>query len=518
MTRAVCLALLALPLCAQVSFEQIRNAASEPGSWLTYSGNYLGHRYSPLDQINAGNVARLKVAWMYQVNDLNKFETSPLVVDGVMYISEPPSNAAALDLRTGRPIWRYQRTLPRDIRHCCGLVNRGLAILGDLVFLGTVDAHLLALDAKTGRVRWDVTVADYQTGHTITVAPLAFRDKVAIGIAGGEFGIRGFVDAYDAQTGRRAWRFWTVPGPGQPGNETWGGDSWKYGAAATWVTGSYDPGQNLLLWGTGNPGPDYQGAVRPGDNLYANSLVALDGDTGKLRWHFQFTPHDTHDWDANQVPVLVDDLVVTANRNGFYYVLDRRTGKFLRAVAYAKQTWAKSLDDRGRPAALPNSAPSVEGTPVYPGLHGGTNWFSPSYSSQTKLFYVAAREEGTLFYAGDVAYTAGALYTGGSFKGIPGVEPTGSIQALEVETGRRRWEFPLQSPPWAGLLATAGGLVFGAASEGYVFALDARTGRPLWRFQTGGPVFANAISYMSDGKQHVAIAAGHSLLSFALPD
>ena len=516
MTAALWIVAAALPAAAQVSYERIRQAAREPGHWLTYSGNYQGHRYSPLDRITPANVGNLKVAWIYQVNDLNKFETSPLVVDGVMYISEPPSNATALDLRTGRPIWQYRRQIPPDVQHCCGQVNRGLAILDDLVFLGTLDAHLIALDAKTGRVRWDAVVADYKTGHTITVAPLAFRDKVAIGIAGGEFGIRGFVDAYDAKTGRRAWRFWTVPAPGEPGHETWAGESWKYGAAATWVTGSYDPERNLVFWGTGNPGPDYKGDVRAGDNLYSDAVVALDGDTGQRRWHFQFTPHDVHDWDSNQVMVLVDQHLVTANRNGFYYVLDRQTGKFVRAVPYARQTWAKGIDDHGRPILLPNQAPSIEGTPVYPGLHGGTNWFSPSFSPQTKLFYVGVREEGTLFYVGDVEYTAGALYTGGSFKGIPGVEPKGSIQALEVERGRRRWEFPLQSPPWGGLLSTAGGLVFGSANEGYFFALDARTGRPLWRFPTGGPAFANPISYLSEGKQHVAIAAGHALIAFAL--
>jgi len=507
---------LALPLSAQVPYERIRNAGKEPGSWLTYSGNYLGHRYSPLAQITAANVARLKPAWMYQVNDPNKFETSPLVIDGVMYITEPPSNVAALDLRTGRPLWRYERQIPPGVRPCCGQVNRGLAALDDLLFLGTLDAHLVALDMKTGRVRWDTVVADYATAHAITVAPLALKDKVVIGIAGGEFGVRGFLDAYNAKTGERAWRFWTVPGPGERGNETWSGESWKTGAATTWVTGSYDPEQNLVLWGTGNPGPDYNGDARLGDNLYACSLVALDGDTGKLRWHFQFTPHDIHDWDSNQVPVVAENLVVTANRNGFYYVLDRRTGAFLRGRAYAKQTWAKGLDDRGRPIRLPNIAPTVEGTPLFPSLHGGTNWPSPSYSPLTKLFYVGVREEGSLFHKGDAEYKPGGIFTGGSIRGLPGVEPKGSIQALEVETGKMRWEFPLQSPPWAGVLSTAGGLVFASANEGYFFALDAATGKPLWRFQTGGPIFSNPISYWSDGKQHIALAAGHALITFAL--
>src|SRR5262249_7547918 len=271
--------------------------------------------------------------------------------------SEPPSNAAALDAKTGRPLWMYRRPIPSDVRVCCAQVNRGLAILGDTVFLGTVDAHLLALDARTGRALWDITVADYRTGHSITAAPLVVKDEVVIGISGGEYGIRGFLDAYDARTGARRWRFWTVPGPGEPGHETWDGESWKTGSAATWVTGSYDPELNLLYWGTGNPGPDYNGDVRAGDNLYANSLLALDADTGKLQWHFQFTPHDTHDWDANHVPMLVDapfrgsarKLVVVPNRNGFYYALDRATGQFLLGKAYGKQTWAKGLDDRGRP-------------------------------------------------------------------------------------------------------------------------------------------------------------------------
>jgi alcohol dehydrogenase (cytochrome c) len=524
--RAVAALLLASPLLAQVPYDRIARAAADPGNWLTYSGTYRSQRYSTLDQISTANVARLKPVWMYQVYDVNKFETSPLVVDGLIFITEPPSNVTALDARTGRPIWNYRRPIPDDIRACCGQVNRGLAILGESVFVTTLDAHVVALDSKTGRLRWDVTAADYKLGYSMTAAPLALRGKVIVGMAGGEYGVRGFIDAYDSKTGKRLWRFWTIPGPGDPGNETWAGESWKTGSASTWVTGSYDPELNLVYWGTGNPGPDYNGERRAGDNLYAASLVALDADTGKLKWHFQFTPHDVHDWDSNQVPVLLDrpirgkprKLVVTANRNAFYYVLDRSTGEFLAGQQYAKQTWAKGLDDRGRPVALADTAPSVEGTPLFPSLHGGTNWFSPSYSPKTNLFYVAAREEGTIFFKGDAEYQAGGLFTGGSFRGIPHVEPTGAIRALEVETGNLRWEFPLQSPPWAGLLSTAGGVVFGGSNEGYVFALDAATGKPLWRFPTGGAIFANPITYVSEGKQQVAIAAGHALISFALED
>jgi alcohol dehydrogenase (cytochrome c) len=357
-------------------------------------------------------------------------------------------------------------------------------------------------------------------GHSITAAPLVVKDKVVIGISGGEYGIRGFLDAYDAKTGARLWRFWTVPGPGEPGHETWEGDSWKTGSASTWVTGSYDPEANLIYWGTGNPGPDYNGDARTGDNLYANSLLAVNADTGKLAWHFQFTPHDTHDWDANHVPLLVDapsrKLVVVPNRNGFYYVLDRLTGKFLLGKPYAKQTWAKGLDDNGRPIVLPNTSPTPEGTVVYPGLHGATNWASPAYSPQTQLVYVAAREEGTVFYRATAEYKAGFYFSAGGMRGIPGVEPSGSIKALEVATGKQKWEFPLHSPPWGGVMATAGGLVFGCSNEGDFFALDAATGQSLWHYQTGGAVLANPISYLSDGKQYVAIAAGRSLFAFAL--
>ncbi len=516
------LAILAAPLAAQVSYERILRADADPGNWLTYSGTYNSQRYSRLAQITPANVGRLRPVWTYQVSDLNKFETSPLVVDGIIYITEPPSNVTTLDVRTGRPLWTYRRRIPPDIRVCCGQVNRGAAVLDDTVLVGTLDAHLVALDARTGSVRWDVAVADYKSGYSITAAPVAIKDKVIVGVAGGEFGVRGLLDAYEARTGRRVWRFWTIPGPGEPGSETWAGDSWKSGAATTWLTGSFDPELNLIYWGTGNPGPDYNGDARSGDNLYSDSVVALDADTGRLKWHFQFTPHDVNDWDSNQIPVLVDEpgadrkLLVTANRNGFYYVLDRITGKFLTGREFAHQTWAKGLDNRGRPIRLPDTAPSVQGTPLYPGVHGGTNWFSPSFSPETRLFYVAVREEPTSFYKGPATYRPGALFTGGSFRGVRRVEPTGSIKALEVTTGVMRWEFKLHSPPWGGLLSTAGGLVFGGTSEGYFFALDAATGKPLWRFPTGAPIFANPVSFLSDGKQHVAIAAGRALFVFAL--
>jgi len=513
-----------LSLSAQVPFERIRSAEREPGNWLTYSGNYSAHRHSLLDQINAANVAKLKPVWVYQMSTPGRVETTPLVVDGVMYLTEPPSNVTALDTRTGRPLWRFQRPVPRDVRVCCGQVNRGVALLDELVFVGTVDSHLIALDSKTGQVRWDVTVADYQTGYSITVAPLAVKDKVIIGIAGGEFGVRGFLDAYEAKSGRRAWRFWTVPGPGEPGHDTWAGESWRTGSATTWLTGSYDPESNLLYWGTGNPGPDWNGDSRAGDNLFTDCLLALDADTGKLKWHFQFTPHDTHDWDANEVPVLASasirglerKVILFANRNAFYYVLDRSTGEFLHGRAFAKQSWTKGLDDKGRAAPLPAIEPSEEGTKVYPSLNGATNWQSPAYNPKTGLFYVAVREQGGLYYKGEADYQPGSLFNGGGFSKIPHERGYGAIRALQPASGEMQWEFKLFSPPFAGVLSTAGGLVFAGEPEGDFLALDATTGKSLWHFETGALIRANPMTYLSDGKQHVVIASGNAIFAFAV--
>ena len=517
--------LLALPLLAQVPYERIRRAELERGQWLTHSGNYSAHRYSPLAQINTANVAQLKVKWMYQLNRTARFETTPLVADGVMYLTEPATVVTALDLRSGRVLWKYERQIPKDLQTLgFGRVNRGVALLDGMVYVGTLDAHLVALDAKTGAVRWDSEVADYKTGHCITSAPLAIDGKIITGISGGEAGIRGFLDAYDAKTGQRAWRFWTIPGPGEPGNDTWAGDSWKTGGAPTWVTGSYDPELDLVYWGTGNPAPDWNGDKRLGDNLYSCSLIALEGKTGKLRWHFQYTPHDTHDWDANEIPVLTDlvvrgklrKVVVMANRNAFYYVNDRATGEFLVGRQYVKQTWAKGLDDRGRPIVIPGTDPTEEGVLVWPSLNGATNWYSPSYNPVTRQFFVAAREKGSIYVKAEAEYKPGTLFMGGGEKEIDPDEISGAIRALDAATGAKQWEFPLKSPPWAGVMATAGGLVFGGSNEGNFFALDAKSGKPLWDFQTGSDIAANPISFLIDGKQHVAIPSGSVLLVFGL--
>lgn len=508
----------------QITPERIRNAETEPQNWLTYSGNYQGHRYSPLAEINTTNVAQLKPIWVYQMRDPGKVEGTPLVVDGIIYLSEKPHVVTALDGRTGRPLWTYRRTTPSDARGCCGIPNRGLAVLGETLYLTTFDSHLVALDIHTGKLRWDVIVADYKLGYTMTAAPLAIKDKIIVGVGGGEYGIRGFLDAYDAKTGKQLWRFWTVPAAGEAGNETWAGDSWKTGGAPTWVTGSYDPELNLIYWTTGNPAPDWNGDARLGDNLYSDCLLALEADTGQLRWHFQFTPHDVWDWDANQVPVLFDavvngkprKLVAQANRNAFYYLLDRTTGKFLRGEPYIKQTWASGLDAKGRPIKLPNIEPSTAGALVYPGLGGATNWYSPTFSPQTKLFYVLARENHPqYFFKADATYHAGDLFEGGGGRDLPGVEPYGVVKALDALTGKPRWVFRLFSPAMTGLMATAGGLVFGGSSEGYFYALDARTGKVLWKFMAGYQIVNNPISYSIRGKQYIATIAGQGLFVFA---
>ncbi len=511
-----------------VTYQRLLGAAQEPESWLTYSGQYNGQRFSRLDKIHDRNVGNLKVKWVRQFKSFEKFETTPLVVDGMMYGTVARNEVFAMDPRTGVRYWTYRHPLPDGLRVCCGQVNRGVAMLGDTLYMGTLDARLVALDSKSGHVRWDVKVADYETGYAITSPPLAVKDMVITGIAGGEYGIRGFLDAYDAKTGERRWRTYTIPGSGEPGHESWEGDSWKTGGSPTWVTGTFDPQLNLLYWGTGNPGPDWNGDVRRGDNLYSDCVLAFDVDTGEIKWHFQFTPHDVHDWDATQVPVLVDavidgkprKLLVTGNRNAFYYVLDRVSGEFLAAKAYAKQTWAKSIDKNGRPIRAPNTFPSKEGTLVSPDVIGATNWYSPTYSPKTQLFYITAFDGGGKYFVANDEYRPGEQFLGGfaTFTGGSGSFPDPSymsaVRALDATTGERKWEFRIHPRSGTGLLATAGNLVFGGTGQGYFFALNATTGQELWRLDIGGRVYAAPITYLVDGEQQVTIAAGNALFTF----
>ena len=545
MTRALLFVSITGSLAAQVSFDRLLNAGKEPQNWLTYSGSNMSQRYSPLTQITPDNVKNLELQWVYQARSLEKFEATALVVDGTMYTVQAPNDVVALDAATGRVFWTYQYVPSPAARPCCGRVNRGVAILGDTLFMGTIDAHLVAIDAKNGKPLWDTTVAKADSGYALTHAPLVVKDKVIVGTAGGEYGIRGYIAAYDVRTGKEAWRFYTIPGPGEPGHDTWAGDSWKTGGASVWMTGSYDPELNLTYWGIGNPGPDYNGDARRGDNLYSSSVVALDVDTGKLKWYYQFSPHDEFDYDSVQVPVLADmqwqgkdgqkrprKIMLWANRNGLFYALDRSSGEFLVGKPFVEVTWMNGFDEKGRPMRVPGKVATPEGTLIYPGNHGGTNWNSPSFSPRTGLFYVGAWAgySSTFVKKAEDEYTEGRRYVGGLQRSsIPGAnvatapqnlrkddEGYGTIRALDATTGERKWEFKMNDVTDSGILTTASDLLFSGGREGYFFALDARTGALLWRMPVGGSVASGPMTYSLGGRQYVSVAAGNSLFTFAL--
>ena len=525
-------------LRAQVSFDRILRGDTETQDWLTYSGGLTGQRHSSLAQITPANVSNLELQWVLQVRSLEKFEATPLVVDGVMYTVQAPNDVVALDAATGRVYWTYPYIPSPLSRLCCGRVNRGLAILDNTLYMATIDGHLIAIDAKTGGLVWNVTVAGAraEAGYSFTVAPLVVKDKVIIGTAGGEYGIRGFLAAFDAKTGKEAWRFHTVAAAGEKGGETWGAESWKVGGGSIWVTGTYDRDLNVTYWGVGNPGPDWNGDVRPGDNLYTDSVVALDADTGELKWHFQFTPHDVYDYDSVQVPVLADiewqgarrKTMLFANRNGMFYVLDRTTGEFLLGKPFTKVTWNTGLDAKGRPQ---NMVPLTEdGVLVYPGVQGATNWYSPSFSARTGLFYVPTWVDTySTFTKRPVEYKEGQRYAGA----LPAVpvrmltpgpvvnrrrpeEGTGAILALDPKTGLKKWEYAMSDVVDAGVLTTASDVVFSGSREGYAFALDARTGALLWKANVGASVSNGPMTYAVGGRQHVAFAAGSALFVYAL--
>jgi len=518
----------------EVTYRNLLDGLKDPTRWLTYSGEYNGQRHSPLTQITPENVTRLTSTWSFQTGLPGNFQATPIVLDGVIYISGNSNNAWAIDARSGRQIWRYRRELPSDVRGCCGPVNRGLAVLGDRLFLATFDAHLVALDIKTGGVLYDVQLEDHKLGYSGTAAPLVVKDKVIVGIAGAEYGIRGFIDAYDAQTGKRVWRFYTIPGPGEPGSDTWpGGEAYKHGGGSIWVTGTFDPEQNLVFFGTGNPGPDYYGGDREGDNLYTSSLVALDADTGKLRWHYQFTPHDTHDWDATQVPVLADlplggqnrKVVMFANRNGFFYTLDRVTGKVIVAKPFIETTWAKEIGPTGRPILLPGNLPDEAGAKTCPQLNGGTSFMSPSYDPATRTFFVTARETCAIYHGWHQDYVAGRTFNGGATRRAADHENYSALRAIDPVTGARKWEYRYSNTSTsspveisnAGVLSTASGLVFTGDADGNLLAFDGRTGKNLWHYQLGYPLrTTGGTTYMLDGRQQLLVPAGMTLTAFAL--
>ena len=521
---------LCLTAFAAASYERLLADEVNGADWLSYSGGYRAERFSSLAEVNKENVEQLKVIWAYQMQPTDIAgaglqESTPLVVDGVMYLTESPSSVTALDVTTGRMLWHWTPDMSPEVLHIgFPKVNRGVAILDNTLFVATLDAQLYALDTGTGAVRWPTQVADNASGFSMTLAPLALNGKVIIGMSGAEAGVRAYIDAYDARTGKRLWRRFTVPAPGESGSETWGGESWQTGGGSTWLTGSFDPDLDLLYWTTGNPAPDWNGDLRPGDNLFTCSLLALDPDTGEIQWHFQYTPHDTHDWDANQIPILVDavydgvarKMIALANRNAFFYLLDRTDGTFLSATQYSKQTWAAGIDSTGRPLLLADKEPSEEGTLVWPSLQGATNWFSPSYNPLNQKFFVANRRMGAVYYKAEAEYEPGMPFLGGGEQALSGDEASGAVIALDVTTGKQLWEFPLQSPPWSGVMSTAGGLVFGSTNEGYFFALDDDTGNALWRFNTGAHIRTNPMGFAVDGHQRVAIIGGQTLFVFGL--
>ena len=519
-----------------VPFERILRANQEPQNWLTYSGNLQGQRHSGLTQITPANARDLTLKWVFQSRSLDKHEVTPLVVDGVMYTVQSPNDVIALDAATGKVIWQYLHKPAEGTRNpCCGNLTRGLAILGDKLFLAALDAKMIALDAKTGKELWSTQVADYTQQYAMTVAPLVVKDKVISGVAGGEHGVRGFLAAYDVNTGREVWRFNTVPGPGEAGYETWLGkdgkpnDSYLHGGAPIWITGSYDAETNLTLWTTGNAGPDYNGDNRLGDNLYSSSVVALDVDTGKLKWHYQFSPHDEFDWDATQIPVLADitfkgaprKVMTLANRNGVFYVLDRATGQFLSGKSFTKTNWYTGFDERGRPIRAPGILPTKDGTLVYPGNQGGTNWYNPSFSPATGLFYIPSWENSSSLYRkgeDPPEFHDGQSFTGtGPARTSATDDVFSSIIAMDPDTGTRKWTFRLSAPSTeGGVLTTASNVLFAGGRDGQFLALDASDGKLLWETNLGPSVSAGPITYLVNGKQYVTIQCGTGLYTFTL--
>jgi len=523
----LCLAAVPAPAAGGVSYARLRNADAEPHNWMMYGGNFAGTHFSKLRQITPANVRTLQAQWSIQLLGDQALQTMPLVIDGVMYTTGPPGQVYALDARAGRQIWRYERKMKSTHAYAINQSNRGVAVPDNRVFFGTLDAALVALDARTGRPLWEVQLADVQLGHSLTSPPLAVDGKIITGISGGEFPIRGFIDAYDPANGKRLRRFYTIPGPGEPGNETWLGDSWKEGGSATWLTGTYDPATNLVYWPTGNPAPAINGDVRRGDNLYSSSVVALNADTGKLAWHYQFTPNDTHDWDSTEDVILVDrmyqgqmrKLLLHGDRNGFLYALDRVTGQFLGAHAFAKQNWSKGFDDKGRPMPVDRSLASSEGSiEIYPSMGGATNYQAPSYDPATGWFIMAYAESAQRYFATPVTSEPGRQYQGGRTERVDAPSRFG-IKAVDPETGATKWDFPLMQVSLTnGVLATSGGVTFAASADGNFIALDSKSDRALWKFPTGGAMAASPIAYAVDGWQPMAIASGNVLYSFALPE
>lgn len=496
-------------------------------NWPSYNGDYTGRRYSSLHEINKSNVSQLRAAWVFHPGNSQRLEATPVVIRGVMYVTSA-NDVFAVDARTGRTLWHYSRPISSGLLDdAAAHKSRGVAVWDNFVYSQTDDAHLLCLDARSGNLLWDVQIADKVKQYGGTSAPLVVKDEVVVGTSGGDSGVRGFIEAYDAKTGKLKWHLWTIPGPGEFGSESWPGDLYLHGGATTWMPGTYDPELDTLYWTTSNAAPDFVGDVRPGDDLYTACVLAIDATTGKLKWYFQFTPHDVYDYDANETPVLVDEqengavrrLLLQANRNGFFYILDRTNGKFLRATPFAeKLTWATGIDASGRPL-LSGRVPTQQGTKICPGIVGATNWFSPSYSPDTGLFYVMAGENCDIYFAKSKPFTEGETFYGTGTKRAPDEHSEKILLALSPGDGKKVWQYRQvgRGSSWGGTLTTAGGLVFFADDAESFEAVDAQAGQPLWHFNTGQPFSASPMTYAVDGVQYVAISAGSDVFSFSLP-
>ena len=516
------------PVLADVNVSPADLLTQPPAAnWTSYNGDYTGRRYSSLRQITAANVAHLRAAWIFHASNSGRLEVTPVVVRGVMYVSSA-NDTWALDARTGRTIWHHQRPVSSGLLDdAAAHKNRGVGVWRNFVYMETDDAHLLCLDARSGRLLWDVMYADKAKEYGATSAPLIVKDEVIVGTSGGDSGVRGFVAAYDAVTGNLKWRFWTIPGPGEFGSSSWPGDSYLHGGGTTWMPGTYDPKLDALYWTTSNPAPDFVGDFRPGDDLYTACVLALNPTTGALKWYFQFTPHDLFDYDATETPVLLSaevngrmrDLLVQANRNGFLYVLDRTNGKFLKATPFVKKLdWAKGIDASGRPV-LSGKIPSAEGTQICPSIDGATNWFSPSYNPVTGLFYFLALESCSVFFAHPQEFVQGQTFYDTGTKLAPDDRAQKVLLAYSVAEGKIVWRYPQvgRGNSWGGTMTTAGDLVFFGNDTGAFEAVGARTGRTLWQFNAGQSMHASPMTYAVDGVQYVAIAAGSDVISFALP-
>jgi alcohol dehydrogenase (cytochrome c) len=497
--------------------------------WLTHAGNHAGHRHSGLAQVMPSSVGRLQLAWAAQLrSNATPMQATPIIAGGRMFVTESHEGVVALDAATGARLWHFRRALPDNLPLCCGSPNRGAAILGRTVFVGSLDAQLLAIDAETGRLKWAVKVAEPAAGYSMTGAPLAFGNTVVVGVAGSIFGARGLLAAYAADDGRELWRFYTVPGPGDAGHETWSGESWKTGGATTWTTGAYDAENDLVYWGVGNPAPIFNGDGRAGDNLFANSVIVLDAKTGRRKWHFQFTPHDEHDWDSTQQPILTTTVVgsekrarlLWANRNAFFYAFDRSSGTFLSAKPFAKQTWAEGIDAQGRPILKAGAAPTEKGTLVWPAVGGATSWWPPSYDPQRGLVFVPAVDAASLYFKGGRDFERGTPFLSGSTKFASNQPVWAGLRAIDAATGAVRWQATFKQGEdvlrvVGGVLSTATGVVF-AGHEDRFYAVAADDGRLLWDVRLGARVSGSPVSYAVNGQQYVAVAAGSSVFAFRL--